>query len=380
LSACKEQQKIKEVGKNKFANTTPSPRGGVSPKNMLTKKKTQVQRSSVSGNTRLQQQQWRTDNNKQSHKQSQSCSNNNNGDQVSIRNLQQEQVKVVEGQSCSNQNQRTSQSDLRESPKTGQRTNSGDQVSANTTNNKQTQQDSGNQISINGNIDHIFEDIDQFDRVLIQWCCGYHSLLGQPKVRNKGCKVIRLTIDDDLRTPQGLNKALKIIEMRPEGRTRLWSAMPCAGGSHWQALNINQGIGLEQIEGHWKDVKALWDNFIIAATAVMKIDGVVDIEWPDRCKYWWEVRVVNFLRKHKLTKITFHGCAYGLKTTYNIPIGQPLKKPWRCSSNNIEMLTYLNEQCPGDHLHAVCRRKDCKVSEDYTEEVAEVKPPQPIVW
>jgi hypothetical protein len=37
------------------------------------------------------------------------------------------------------------------------------------------------------------------DRVIIEWCCGHDSLLGCPSKYSKGCKVVRLTIDDDLR-------------------------------------------------------------------------------------------------------------------------------------------------------------------------------------
>jgi hypothetical protein len=46
------------------------------------------------------------------------------------------------------------------------------------------------------------------------------------------------------------HKALKIIKACPKGRTLLWSAMPCAGGSPWHKLHKAQGKGLEKIEAH----------------------------------------------------------------------------------------------------------------------------------
>jgi hypothetical protein len=123
------------------------------------------------------------------------------------------------------------------------------------------------------------------------------------------CKVIRLTIDDDLRTSAGLQKALRIIKMCPKGRTLLWSAMPCAGGSPWRTLNISRGKGFRKIKAHWGDFQILWDNFVIAAKAVIDIDGILAIEWPERCKYWREQEVDTFLKEFQFDQRIFHGCA-----------------------------------------------------------------------
>jgi hypothetical protein len=95
----------------------------------------------------------------------------------------------------------------------------------------------------------------------------------------------------------------------------------------------------------------------------MDIDGAVTIEWPECCKYWKDIRDPNFLKKYKFVSNAFHGCACGLKTRYNAPIGQPLKNPWRGSSNKSEMLVYLDRKCEKNHFHGVCRGGDCKASE-----------------
>jgi hypothetical protein len=218
---------------------------------------------------------------------------------------------------------------------------------------------------------YVDDDGKTYDRVLIEWCCGPHSLLGQPSAYSNGCKVVRLTIDDDFRTTQGLASALRMIRKRPKGRTLLWSAMPCAGGSPWQTLNIQRGVGLGKIDQHWADFRLLWDSFLIAAKTVMDTDGVVTIEWPARCKSWRDLRVLDFLKKYKFVSNVLHGCDYGLKAWYNAPIGQPLKKPWRGSSNKNEMLSYLDLKCDEHHFHGVCRGKDCTVSEEYANDVAD---------
>jgi hypothetical protein len=72
---------------------------------------------------------------------------------------------------------------------------------------------------------------NHYDRVIIEWCCGRDSMLGKPSTQSGGCKVVRLTIEDDLRTLEGLRKAIRVLQDCPRGRTLLWSSMPCAGGT-----------------------------------------------------------------------------------------------------------------------------------------------------
>jgi hypothetical protein len=229
----------------------------------------------------------------------------------------------------------------------------------------ENQRDSGSQISADKHVRTIAA-VAHHDRLIIEWCCG-HSLLGLTSKYSDGCEVIRFAIDDDLRVLAGLQKALRVINQRPKGRTLLWGAMPCAGGSPWQTLNIALGVGLEKIEARY--FRVLWGNFVIAAEAVIDIDGIVAIEWPERCKYWLDPRVGGFLKKHQFDQSVFHGCACGLVTKYNEPLHKPMKKPWRCFSNNFKMLIYFNRKCLGNHTHAECRGEDCKASEDYTPDI-----------
>jgi hypothetical protein len=119
---------------------------------------------------------------------------------------------------------------------------------------------------------------DHYDRVIIEWCCGRDSMLGESSKRSSGCEVVRLTIDDDLRTSEGLQKAIQILQDCPRGRTLLWSSMPCAGGSPWQTPNVAMGEGLGKIEGRWKDLRLLWNNFDLMARAVVDFGGEVVIE------------------------------------------------------------------------------------------------------
>jgi hypothetical protein len=90
---------------------------------------------------------------------------------------------------------------------------------------------------------------NRYDRVIIEWCCGRDSMLGKTSKRSGGCKVVRLTIDDDLRALEGLRKAIRVVQNCPRGWTLLWISMPCAGGSLWQTLNVAMAEDLGKIEG-----------------------------------------------------------------------------------------------------------------------------------
>jgi hypothetical protein len=110
--------------------------------------------------------------------------------------------------------------------------------------------------------------------------------LGRTTTCGKVCRVIRLTIDDDLRPLAGSHKALTIVKDCPKGRTLLWSAMPCFGGSPWRALIIAQGGGRDEIAARWRDFRILWHHFGIVSQAVLAIDGVVAIAWLVSCSCW----------------------------------------------------------------------------------------------
>jgi hypothetical protein len=59
------------------------------------------------------------------------------------------------------------------------------------------------------------------------------------------------------------------------------------------------------------------------------------------------------------------GACYPVQST----VTRPIKKPWRCSSNNPKMLTFLDEKCLGNHTHAECGGEGCKASGNYTLEI-----------
>jgi hypothetical protein len=102
------------------------------------------------------------------------------------------------------------------------------------------------------------------------------------------------------------------------------------------------------------------------AQAVVAIEGVVAIEWPASCAYRKVDGVASFLEQREFDSRIFHGCVCGLVSRCNAPLGTPIEKPWRCSSNNFVVLNHLNLRCSGDHPCNECQGRDCKMSEEYT--------------
>ena len=71
------------------------------------------------------------------------------------------------------------------------------------------------------------------ERLLIEYCCGEQSRLGNPRnFVDNACKVIRLTEKDDMRTKKGLQKALKIVKGFKGKHIALWVLFRVLGDRH----------------------------------------------------------------------------------------------------------------------------------------------------
>ena len=100
--------------------------------------------------------------------------------------------------------------------------------------------------------------------ISVEFCTNLDSRIGL--VAPPGVEVIRLTIDDDLTKPAGLDKAMNAINT-PNAIVILFGALPCTGGSQRQRLNWHRGDSdtRKRILEHRKVFRVLWKNFVIAA-------------------------------------------------------------------------------------------------------------------
>ena len=100
--------------------------------------------------------------------------------------------------------------------------------------------------------------------IFVEFCTNPESRIGL--FAPPGVEVVRLTIDDDLTTPTGLDKAMNAIHT-PNAIVILFGALPCMGSSPWQRLNWHRSNAdtRRKILEHRKTFRALWKNFVFAA-------------------------------------------------------------------------------------------------------------------
>ena len=154
--------------------------------------------------------------------------------------------------------------------------------------------------------------------------------------------MVRLTIKDDLTTPDRLAKALDAVGT-PNAIIVLFGALPCTGGSQWQRLNWHRGNAdtRRNILEHRRIFRVLWRNFVIVAERCIALGGGVAFEWPRSCTYWHNRSVRSFITRHNLAKVHFDGCMYGLASSMPRTSGKLICKPW----TNATSMRELNLLC-----------------------------------
>ena len=123
-------------------------------------------------------------------------------------------------------------------------------------------------------------------RLLIEFCCGPDSHLGQSSPNSTNCTVMRCTIDDDVTTMAGRERILTRIKSWPNTDILLWASMPCTGGSPWQNYNATHPGGAERVADHIRIFKRIWKTFVVCARAVREKGGQIANELPRSCSYW----------------------------------------------------------------------------------------------
>ena len=185
------------------------------------------------------------------------------------------------------------------------------------------------------------------------------------------CEVIRLTIDDDLTTREGLEKAISAVSV--DGLpTLLLGSLPCVGGSPYQYMNWKLGPSTRRkIRNHRAVFRVLWHNFMTVADVCRAHGGKIAIEWPRPCMYWRDRSVKAFLHRMGLKHYNFDGCMFNLRSIQKATKGQYLKKPWRIASGCDEFhriaLTCHHCGCP----HARIQGQYTKMTENYTDELVD---------
>ena len=187
-----------------------------------------------------------------------------------------------------------------------------------------------------------------------------------------GSKVVRLTIDDDVTTTNGMDKARDAV--RKGGKsTLLWAAIPCTGGSPWQHVNLAK-CGPKtraKIFNHRRTFLKIWKSSEVVAEECINLGGKIAIEWPTSCMYWKYRMVKRFVNKHCLTKTRFDGCMYGLVARRRGCEGTSMKKSWTVMTNSNQIPKSLNVICDRSHRHVHVMGQDTKPTEGYTDQIVD---------
>ena len=136
-------------------------------------------------------------------------------------------------------------------------------------------------------------------RTLIEFCTSEDSELGaKSNFDRAGCNVTRLTIDNDLSTPEGLEFALAQVDKAAlQGHSiDLWGSLPCTAGTSWWYINLAQYASAEALlAAHTDTFKRLLGNFSMVAQYVICLGGRVHFEWPAGCTLWKHELVTSML-------------------------------------------------------------------------------------
>ena len=166
---------------------------------------------------------------------------------------------------------------------------------------------------------------------------------------------------------------LRLVEQASRVGTpvALWSSTPCTGGSQMQNLNIAQRGVTDGLRAHWKEFKRLFAAFVPLAHAVHSGGGLVAIEWPLRCTYWRDRRVLKLLRHLNASTATLAACMYGLRPQSPHSSTEFIGKAWRLSASDSEFTAALDRRCDGSHKHVSVVGRETAATAFYPPQLAE---------
>ena len=208
--------------------------------------------------------------------------------------------------------------------------------------------------------------LDACNRVIVEFCCGEDSKLGEKRNASPGCYTF---CDRKGATKQSTIKRL-CKDLRPllcdEGgynaKSRpllIWASLPCTGGCSWQHINIL--TNREKVEDQHKLFLKLLKS-LKSFTRIMKpFKPELAMELPKTCDYWKWTVVQAFIKKHCLQSCLCDGCMLGIVDDD----GRPLRKSRQIMST-LPLPGLNGRTCDGTHEHGQSRGHSLKDAESGT--------------
>ena len=134
----------------------------------------------------------------------------------------------------------------------------------------------------------------------------------------------RITIDNDLTTPAGLEQALKNVrEISKHNLSAAWFSLPCAGGSPLANLNIYKVGGQDKRMQHVELFELLISSARVVLQEARDLGVKIIFELSERCRYWNEPLLQQLVGEFSLHIATCPGCSVGLSSTNCKWFGMP---------------------------------------------------------
>ena len=179
--------------------------------------------------------------------------------------------------------------------------------------------------------------------------------------------VIRVTKEVDATDAAQIANLLELVDNATQLGlpVAVSGSIPCTGGSQLQQVNIARFGVTEKLREHWRVFRQLWRALEIIARRVMRSHGLVAIEWPLRCAYWRDGRVLRFLGRAPFSKAVVAACMHGMRPQKAHAPDEFIGKEWRVSANCDEFVAALDLRCDGQHRHIVTEGGETSASAFY---------------
>ena len=118
-----------------------------------------------------------------------------------------------------------------------------------------------------------------------------------------------------------------------------------------QNANIARYGITPKLRNHWKQFHDLWAAFRETASAVLRNNGLVAIEWPIRCRYWQDNRVRRLLSSGEWHRANVAACMYGMRPQAVHAENDFIGKVYCIRTTCAPLAAALELRCDGSHRH-----------------------------
>ena len=201
---------------------------------------------------------------------------------------------------------------------------------------------------------------------IVEYCCDDDSEIGFVSAMH-GVDCLRLGLSTlDLAKPEHVAQ----VSGQVKHGAPLWISLPCTEHTPWQSMNVHKH-GAEykaRLEKRRARIRKMLRLAIKLAEEKLQSGSHVTFEWPKGCLLWQDPDFLQFEKRAGLKRVTFHGCALGLRGSEH-----PIKKPWCVSTSSLRVLQLFGQkQCDGKHVHEPAEGSKTKATGHYTHQFAQL--------